>query len=134
MGLPWVRQNSDLASQREILNLLADQSPKRWQAAFSHRCAVGWSAANETDGLIPRVALPFVHATTMTARLLVIHLLWEEHRDGWMILRFAEEQQTSVVTAAKSVAARLAGEKANCVRWHGASCWVKDQGCSRAPS
>jgi hypothetical protein len=61
---------------------LADPSPKRWQAAFSYVCAIGWSGDHGTDGRVPAMALPFVHGTTATARLLVTYRLWEESADG----------------------------------------------------
>jgi hypothetical protein len=81
MSLPWVRIDSNIASHDKILQLLADPSAKRWQAAFSYVCAIGWSGDHGTDGRVPAMALPFVHGTTATARLLVTYRLWEEVRD-----------------------------------------------------
>lgn len=132
MALPWVRLDSHIASHDKILNLVADPSAKRWQAAFSYCCALGWSGDQGTDGHIPRIALPFVHGTTTTARLLVKYSLWDEHLTGWTIRNFAERQQTTAVTAAKQDARRIAAEKANCKRWHGDLCWKSGKGCSRA--
>lgn len=131
MSLPWVRMDSHIGSHDKILNLLSDPSPKRWQAAFSYVAAIGWAGDQGTDGAIPRVALPFVHGTTTTARLLVIYRLWEESLNGWQIVNFAERQQTQRVTEAKQEAASRAGQKANCVRWHGPECWGGN-GCSVA--
>lgn len=133
MSLPWVRLDSHIASHDKILNLLNDTSAKKWQAAFSFCCALGWSADQGTDGIIPQNALPFVHGTKTTARLLVVYGLWIEHRNGWEIRNFAVRQQLSAITEAKQDARKTAAEKANCKRWHGELCW-KAGGCSRAAS
>lgn len=134
MPLPWVRLDSHIASHDKILNLLGDPSAKRWQAAFSYTCALGWSGNQGTDGIIPRPALPFVHGTSATARLLVVYQLWDEHRDGWQIRNFGTRQQLTATTLAKNDARRQASEKANCKRWHGDKCWQDPEGCSRAPA
>jgi hypothetical protein len=133
MALPWVRLDSHIASHDKILNLLGDPSARKWQAAFSYTCALGWSADQGTDGVIPVNALPFVHGTTTTARLLVKYGLWEERTNAFEIRNFAIRQQLNVITEAKQDARRIAAEKANCKRWHGDLCW-KSGGCSRAVS
>ena len=132
MSLPWVRLDSHIASHDKILNLLADPSPKRWQAAFSYVCALGWSGDQGTDGRIPVVALPFVHGTTTTARLLVKYRLWEEGVGCWQIHNYAARQELAVVSAGKREMKRMAAEKGNCSRWHGPNCWQDGRGCSRA--
>lgn len=129
MSLPWVRLDSHIGSHDKILNLLADPSPKRWQAAFSYTCALGWSGDQGTDGMIPAVALGFVHGTSVTARLLVKYRLWQEELTGWSIVNFMERQELAAVTAGKREAARVASQKANCTRWHGPSCWKDGVGC-----
>jgi hypothetical protein len=133
VSLPWVRLDSHIASHDKILNLLGDTSPKRWQAAFSYCCALGWSADQGTDGVIPINALPFVHGNKATARLLVIYGLWDEKTNAWEIRNFAARQQLTATTAAKQEARRISSEKANCKRWHGDLCW-KNGGCSRVAS
>lgn len=130
MALPWVRLDSHIASHDKVLSLVNDPSPKRWQAAFSYVCALGWSGDQGTDGYIPRFALPFVHGTTTTARLLVTYRLWEEGVAGWQIVNFLERQEMAAVTAGKRESRRIAAEKANCARWHGPKCW-KDGRCGR---
>lgn len=133
MALPWVRLDSHIGSHDKILQLLADPSPKRWQAAFSYCCALGWSGDQGTDGRIPAVALSFVHGTTTTARLLVTYRLWNESASGWQIVNYAERQELTVITAAKREGRRVAAEKANCNRWHGKDCWT-ERGCGRDQS
>lgn len=131
MTLPWVRLDSHIASHDKILALLSDPSPKRWQAAFSYVSALGWSGDQGTDGRVPPIALPFVHGNTTTARLLVKYRLWEEATHGWNIVNFLERQEMAAVTAGKRESRRVASEKANCARWHGADCWKNGRGCSR---
>lgn len=126
MSLPWFRMDSNVASHDKILALLSDPSPKRWQAFASWVCASGWSVGHATDGRIPTVALPFVHGTPATARLLVKYRLWDEAATGWQIVNFAERQQLDVVTAGKNAARRAASEKANCTRHHPPGCWQGD--------
>lgn len=122
MSLPWVRLDSHIASHDKILALLADPSPKRWQAAFSYTCALGWSGDHGTDGAIPVTALPFIHGNKVTARLLVTYRLWEEGLTGWQIPNFTSKQEMAAVTAGKREAQRVGGAKGNCIRHHGPDC------------
>ena len=131
MALPWVRLDSHIGSHDKILALLSDPSPKRWQAAFSYVCAIGWSGDQGTDGFVPKVALNFVHGTDTTARLLVKYRLWEEALTGWQIHNYANRQELSIVRESKEEAKRTSAAKANCTRWHGPECWKKGRGCSR---
>jgi hypothetical protein len=131
MALPWVRLDSHIGSHDKILSLLADPSAKRFQAAFSYVCALGWSGDQGTDGRIPTPALPFVHGNAATARLLVKYQLWDEGAGCWMIRNFAERQELAAITAGKRESRRFAAEKGNCSRWHGPTCWTDGKGCAR---
>lgn len=132
MALPWVRLDANVGSHDKILRLLSDPSAKRWQAYASYLTALAWAGGQGTDGLVPRSALPFVHGSESTARLLITYELWcEEGVSGWRIHNYAERQQLEVVTAGKRAMKRMAGEKGNCSRWHGPECWVVNKGCSR---
>lgn len=113
MALPWFRVDVGISSHDKILRLTADPSPKRYQAAWSYVCAIGWSVEHETDGHVPTGALPYVHGTTATARLLVAHLLWLPVSDGWEIRNFEIRQQTSKVTAQR----REDASRAARIRW-----------------
>ena len=128
MALPWVRLDSSIASHDKILALLSDPSPKRWQAVSSYMFALGWCGEHGTDGRVPTSALPFVHGTTGTARLLVKYGLWDEHDiTGYRIHNYAERQQLLSVSDAKRATLTKAARKANCIRWHGeeCGCWEK---------
>lgn len=123
MPLPWVRLDANIAGHDKILALLADPSPRRWQAALSYVFAIGWSGTQGTDGHIPTTALPTIHGTQATARLLVTYHLWDNGTgDGWTIHNYAERQQLTAVADATRAAQRTGALKANCVRWHGPDC------------
>lgn len=128
MGLPWVRLDSNIGQNDKILALLDDPSAKKWQAFASYVCALGWSGQHETDGKVPARALPFVHGTAATARLLVKYGLWTELAlGGYEIHKYAERQMLSMVANAKRAAQSSGGAKGNCIRHHGPNCgcWRK---------
>lgn len=130
MALPWVRLDTNVGTHDKILALKCDASPDRWQAMASYFVALAWSGGQNTDGSIPEYALDSVLANKTTARLLVKYRLWKESTAGWEIVNYADRQATSRVRSAKAEARRIASEKANCTRWHGAGCW-RNGGCSR---
>lgn len=126
MGLPWVRLDSNIGQNDKILALLDDPSPKKWQAFSSYVCALGWSAQHETDGKVPVRALPFVHGTATTARLLVKYGLWREASvTGYEIHNYDHRQMTVKAAKAKQAMQSAGGLKGNCKRWHlpGCECW-----------
>lgn len=131
MPLPWVRLDSNIPTNTKMLLLLADPSPKRWQAAASYMFALAHSGGQDTGGRIRTVELPYVHGTTATARLLVKYGLWEECADGWQIHNYAHRNQTEETTTARLVQLTEASHKGNCSRWHPKGCWKEASGCSR---
>lgn len=122
MALSWVRLDANIASHDKILHLLSDPSPKRWQAAASYMFALGWSGGQDQDGKVPSAALPFVHGTKDTARLLVKYGLWEEIPTGFLIRNFEQRQEMAVVREMKRTAQRIGGAKGNCIKYHGPDC------------
>lgn len=122
MALPWARLDVNIGSHDKVLSLLDDPSPKKWQAYASYMTAIGWSVGHGTDGRIPASALPFVHGTTTTARLLVKYGLWSEATNAWNIHNFAEYQVLNVVDSEVSRSKKKAAQKGNCKRWHGSDC------------
>lgn len=130
MALPWVRLDSNIASHDKILHLLSDPSPKKWQAVASYMFALGWSGGQGQDGHVPTAALPMVHGTQATARLLVKYGLWDEATAGFQIRNFEARQQSSS-TAETIRAQKAAGAiKGNCIRHHGpdCGCWKTNGG------
>lgn len=129
MSLPWVRLDTGIASHDKILALLADPSPKRWQAAFSYVSSLAWSGDHGTDGRVKAAALPFVHGSKATAALLAKYDLWDVTDDGWQIRNYLARQQSSLIGEEIRAAQQTGSKKGNCVRWHG-----KDCGCWREAS
>jgi len=114
--------DSNIASHDKVLALLSDPSSTKWQALSSYMCALGWAGGQGTDGFIPRIALPFVHGTAKTARLLEKYHLWEVGVAGWMICNYAARQELEAVTAGKKAAQQVGAARTNCQRWHGKEC------------
>lgn len=126
MALPWVRLDTNIPSHDKILQLLSDPSPKKWQACTSYMFSLAWAGGAGSDGHIPTAALPFVHGTPLTARLLVKYRLWEEATAGFQIRNYDARQELLLVSEAKRAAKRAGGIKGNCIKYHG-----KDCGCWR---
>lgn len=122
MALPWVRLDANIANHDKTVRLLSDPSPKKWQAIASYMFSLAWSGGHGTDGDIPTAALPFVHGTAATARLLVKYRFWEEIPEGWHIRNYDQRQELEIVSAAKRAAQRAGALKANCRRHHGPDC------------
>ena len=121
-GLPWVRLDANIATHDMILALLEEKPGIAYKAAFSYVCSLGYAGGHGTDGLIEFTALKFIHGTKETALLLVKHYLWRPDRLGWRIVNFDKRQQLSADNRAISNARRAAGNKGNCIRWHGEEC------------
>ena len=122
MGLPWVRLDANISTHDKILALLSDPSAKKWQASTSYMFGLAWSGGQGTDGFIPRTALPMIHGTSATARLLEKYGLWDEARVGWNIRNWEKRQASSAVAALARSAKQRASAKGNCVKYHGAEC------------
>lgn len=117
-----MRLDSNIAAHDKILHLLGDPSPKKWQAAASYMFALGWAGGTGTDGHVPTAALPFVHGTPFTARLLVKYGLWNEVAGGFQIRNYEQRQELLIVSESKRAAQRAGALKANCKRFHGPDC------------
>jgi hypothetical protein len=112
MGLPWVRLDTQFASNPKILYLVQD---KKFRAAFVWVASLGYSGAHGTDGFIPEAALPFLHAVKADAKALAEVGLWLETVGGWEINGWAEFQQSSEESQARKKRAKDAAM----ARWHG---------------
>lgn len=113
MGLPWVRLDTQFASNPKILYLVED---KKFRAAFVWVASLGYSGAHGTDGFIPAAALPFLHATKADAKALSEVGLWLETIGGWEINGWNEFQQSSEEAQLRKKKAKDAAM----IRWHGA--------------
>lgn len=119
MGLPWVRLDTQFASNPKVLELAAR---KKWRASFVYVASLAYSGQHGTDGFIPTNALLFIHATRADAKELVDVGLWIITPGGWEINGWAEFQQSTEETRERRSKAEQASKKANCVRWHGPDC------------
>lgn len=127
MGLPWVRLDANIAMHDKMLDLLADPSPKRWQAAASYVFSLGWAGGQETDGRIKHSNLLAIHGNASTARLLVKYGFWDEAPGGFQIRNYELRQQTTTATRSIREAQHKGAVKGNCIRHHGKACgcWEK---------
>ena len=112
MGLPWVRLDTQFASNPKLLALVAD---KKYRAAFAWVCSLGYAGAHGTDGFLPENSLPFIHATKNDAADLVRVRLWQPCPGGWEVNGWTEFQQSSEEAAQRKKRA----QEAAMARWHG---------------
>ena len=128
MSLPWVRLDSNIASHDKVLALLADPSPRKWQAFASFMCSLGYCNGHGTNGRVPKTALPFIHGTPQTATLLVKYGLWTEQGDSYFMPKFVARQVSSETAEAKRTAQKLGGVKGACIKHHGpdCNCWMEE--------
>lgn len=112
MGLPWVRLDTQFASNPKILYLVAD---KKFKSAFVWVASLGYAGAHGTDGFIPAAALPFLHATKADAKALAEVGLWLETIGGWEINGWADFQQSNEESQLRKKRAKDAAM----ARWHG---------------
>ena len=93
MALPWIRLDTQFASNPKILALLRQRDGHR--TAFVWVCSLAYSGAHGTDGFIPKEALPFVHGRPHDADRLVDTGLWKPEPGGWSINGWHEYQASS---------------------------------------
>lgn len=119
MGLPWVRLDSNFASNPKVLALLSERDGHR--AAFVYLCGLAYCGSHGTDGYVPRAALSLLFGRPKDAQLLTKYRLWHDQADGWQIHGWAEFQPSSEENRLRSESAR----RAACSRWHpeGCMCW-----------
>ena len=112
MTLPWVRLDSNIATNHKMLTLLAG---KRHRAGLAYVFGLAYSGGHELDGYIPEAALPFLHATPGDACALVDAGLWETTEGGWIVNSWSEFQ----VSNEDNKRRRERAQKAAMKRWHG---------------
>src|SRR5690606_237782 len=98
-------------------DLVAEHGQRGMAAAFVFICAIGYSAAHNTDGVIRKAHLPFIHGTAAHARLLVEVGLWDTAEKGWQITNYASHQPTLATREALSEAGKRGAAKR----------WAKDE-------
>lgn len=114
MGLPWIRLDTQFASNPKILELVAD---KKHRAAFAWVCSLAYSGAHGTDGFLPSTCLFLLHATKADANDLVAIGLWCVVEGGWEINGWTEFQQSTDETQQRRQQLSERGRKAADARW-----------------
>lgn len=124
MGLPWVRLDSNIFVHDKILELVGRKGGL--EAAAIYQFSLAFSGGAGSDGYVSKAAVKSIHGTEKHARLLVEARLWEYIKDGthdgYMIVNYADRQETSEVRAAKRALNSLGAKKTNCKRYHPQPC------------
>jgi len=110
MGLPWVRLDTQFASNPKLLELTA---AGRWRSAFVYVASLAYAGAHGTDGYIGESSLAFMHATKREAKELVTAGLWHTDVGGWQINGWDEFQISDDAAKDRREKARKAAMK----RW-----------------
>lgn len=119
MGLPWARADTNLPTHDKILELIDTAGPAKGKAAaFVYVASFLYSVGHETDGVIKRSALPFIHATKADANLLVQVGLWECVEGGYRIRNFGNRNVAGFAQQALSDIRSAAGKKGADARWN----------------
>lgn len=119
MALPWVRLDTGLPDHPKILALI---DARKHRAALAYVFGLAYCGRHETDGFIPRAALPFLHASTTDANALVEARLWQHAEGGYQVKDWAEYQPTSEVSRRRLDDLKRAARKGGCVKNHGPGC------------
>jgi hypothetical protein len=110
MALPWVRLDTQWASNPKFLMLVED---KKWRAIAVYMAGLGYSGVHGTNGFLPGLCLPMLHGTKREAAELVDVRLWTPAPAGWDINGWAEFQPSSEEHEQRSQRAREAAQ----IRW-----------------
>lgn len=112
-GLAWIRLDTGWPRNPKILALLSDK--EGYRAAVVYISSLCYSGEQGTDGYIPTLALGSLHGRPSDAERLIKVGLWMPLEHGYQINDWAEYQQTSEVTKARSERAKALAAK----RWKG---------------
>ena len=115
MTMPWIRLEAGIAQNPKMLDLVGR---KAHRAALGYVFGLAYCGAQETDGYIPRAALPFLHLTPKDAAALVAVGLWDATEGGWLVPDWLDYQPSRLTIDAK----REAGRRGACSRWHREGC------------
>src|SRR5690349_2824299 len=110
MGLPWVRLDTQFPSNPKVLELVAE---KQWRAIVAWLSSLAYCGQHGSDGYIPDIALPFIHATRKEANVLVEHHLWDLAPGGWAVHDWDECQVSDEAARKRRERAQKGGVK----RW-----------------
>lgn len=122
MAMPWVRLDTGLPDHPKILALIGG---KKQRAAMVYTFGLSYCGRHETDGFIPKAALPFIHGTDADARALVDVRLWHYAEGGYQVNDWEDYQPTSEVSRQRVESLKSAARKGGCKKNHppGCECW-----------
>lgn len=109
--MQWVRLDTAFPRNHKILALLGDKDGHR--AVVAYVCGLAYAGEQNSDGFIPKAALPFIHARMVDAAKLVEVRLWMVDPGGWLINGWTDFQPTNVEVQQRTLRARSAAAK----RW-----------------
>lgn len=109
--MPWFKVDDQLHSHPKWVGASA-AAKALWVTAGS------WSAAQLTDGHVPRHVLPVVGGKPRTAEELVELGLWEHNGNGWVFHDWHQMQPSRVDVEAARAEKADAGARGNHQRWH----------------
>lgn len=82
-GVEWVRWDASIYRNPKVLRLLGLPSGHKTFVAYAFSLA--YAGENGCTGIIPKLALPVLQATTKDAKRLEEADLWEPIKEGWYI-------------------------------------------------
>lgn len=110
-GVEWVRWDASIYRNPKVLGLLG--LPQGHKTFVAYAFSLAYAGENGCTGIIPKLALPVLQATTKDAQRLVQADLWEPTKDGWYIHDWHVYQPTPDYVQRRAKAGR---EGAN-ARW-----------------
>lgn len=110
MALPWVRLDTQFATNPKVLALVED---KKWRAIVAYIASLGYSGVHGTNGFLPSLCLPYLHATKKEAADLLEVGLWDAAPAGWEIHGWSEFQPSTKEHEDRKIRAKAAAE----IRW-----------------
>ena len=103
-GVGWVRWDASIYRNPKVLGLLGLPAGHKTFVAYAFSFA--YAGENGCTGIIPKLALPVLQATTKDAQRLVQADLWEPVKDGWYIHDWHVYQPTPEYVAKLSKAGK----------------------------
>ena len=119
MARPWVRLDTGLPDHPKILALI---EARKHRAALCYVFGLADCGRHETDGFIPRAALPFLHSGKAEAQALVDLRLWHHVEGGYAVNDWDLYQPTSETSAKRLETLRRAAKKGGCAKNHPPDC------------
>jgi len=113
--MQWVRLDTAFPRNHKVLALMEMKDGHR--AIVAYICGLSYCGEQDSDGFIPRNALPFLHARAADAKKLVDVRLWLADPGGWVVNGWSDFQPSSEENRQRSIRARAAAA----ARWGGDS-------------